>query len=65
MRKVILLLPLLLMGCASDGGSAQVGQHGTDSTLSDNKIEGLYLFKVETNMNTITVSGRDSVKVEL
>ena len=65
MRKILLLIPLVLVGCASDGGSTRVGQHGTDSTLSENAIEGLYLFKVETNMNTINVTGRDSIKVKI
>ena len=62
---IILGLVLGLSGCASDGGSTRVGQHGIDSTLSENAIEGLYLFKVETNMNTINVTGRDSIKVKI
>ena len=66
MYKIMMaLVASLLVGCASDGGSTRVGQHGTDSTLSENAIEGLYLFKVETNMNTINVTGRDSIKVKI
>ena len=65
MKKVLLLLPLLLVGCASDGGSTTIGQHGTDSTLSDNKIDGLYLFKIDTQMNTINVTSRDMVRIKL
>ena len=53
----------LMTGCASDGGSASVGQHGKDSTLSENKLEGLYLFKIETNQNVITITSDGDVKV--
>ncbi len=61
----IMMLVLGLNGCASDGGSATVGAHGTDSTLSENKLEGLYLFKVNTQMNTINVTSRDMVRIKL
>ena len=56
---------LMFEGCASDGGSSTVGPNGRESTLSDNKIEGLYLFKIETNQNQITVRSGGNVKVGL
>ena len=65
MKKMLLLIPLVLVGCASDGGSTTVGQHGTDSTLSENKLDGLYLFKIQTQMNTINVTSRDMVRIKL
>ncbi len=68
MKKTItaaMVVVLGLSGCASDGGSATVGAHGTDSTLSGNTIEGLYLFKVQTEMNTINVNSRDMVRIKL
>lgn len=65
MRKVILLLPLLLVGCSSGTGGTNVGPHGTESTLSDNKLEGLYLFKIETNQNHVNITSRGDVKVAL
>ena len=49
-------------GCASDGG-ASVGPNGKDSTLSENKLEGLYLFKIETNQNVITITSQGDAKV--
>ena len=55
---------VLLSGCASDGG-ASVGPHGKDSTLSDNKLEGLYLFKIETNQNTINITSHGDAKVAM
>ena len=65
MNKLIvpLLAILAFTGCASDGGSASVGQHGKDSTLSENKLEGLYLFKIETNQNVITITSQGDAKV--
>ena len=68
MVKTILVAIVMvagLSGCATDGGSMSVGPHGTDSTLSNNKIEGLYLFKIETNQNVITVTSQGDAKVSL
>ena len=64
MNKIVLGLLVIagLSGCASDGG-ASVGTHGKDSTLSENKLEGLYLFKIETNQNVITITSDGDVKV--
>jgi len=69
MKKIILglsaVLSLGLSGCASDGGSATIGQHGKDSTLSGNKLAGLYLFKIETNQNVITITSEGDARVGL
>jgi len=69
MKKIILgmavLAMLMLNGCAAgtNGVSAPLGAHGKESILSDNKIEGLYLFKIETNQNNITVNSGGDAKV--
>jgi len=56
-----MVLSVLMVGCASDGGSMSVGEHGTDSTLSHNRVEGLYLFKIAVDQRSLTVtSGRDA-----
>ncbi len=65
MRIVILLLPLLLIGCASGTGVTTIGTHGKDSTLSNNTLKGFYLFKIENQMNTINVTSRDMVRIKL
>ena len=64
MKKVMiaLMLSFIFVGCAS-GGPNSLGSHGKDSTLSENKIEGLYLFKVETNMNQINITSHGDAKV--
>ena len=66
MYKVLLigiLAIFTLAGCASGTGGTSVGPHGTESTLSDNKLEGLYLFKIETNQNHLNITSRGDVKV--
>ena len=66
MKKLSLLVTLgalLLSGCAGGSGASNIGPHGTDSMLSGNKVEGLYLFKIETNQNVITVHSGGDVKV--
>ena len=66
MRSSILILAVLLFtGCASDGGSMGVGAHGQDSTLSDNDLELLYLFKVNTQMNTTNIHSGGKVELKL
>ena len=60
---IMATLTLGLSGCAGGSGASSVGPHGTDSMLSDNKVEGLYLFKIETNQNVITVHSGGDVKV--
>jgi len=65
MRKIILLIPLLLVGCTSGNGLTTIGTHGKDSTLSNNTLEGFYLFKIEAQMNTINVTSRDMVRIKL
>jgi len=60
----VLLFGLMLSGCAS-GGPNSVGSHGKESLLSENKIEGLYLFKIETNQNVITVHSQGDAKVAI
>ena len=60
---IAIFIMALMTGCASDGGSATVGQHGKDSTLSENKVEALYLFKIETNQNVITITAHGDAKV--
>jgi len=62
---VMAVIMLGLSGCSGDGGPNTVGSHGTDSTLSDNKLEGLYLFKIEANTNTLNVHSGGDVKVGL
>ena len=55
-----------LNGCAMGrGANATIGSHGKESILSDNKLEGLYLFKIETNQNNITVTAQGDAKVGL
>ena len=69
MRKLVLMMGLALVmvglnGCAvGKSVSAPFGAHGKESILSDNKIEGLYLFKIETNQNNITVNSGSDAKV--
>jgi len=58
-----LIAILILAGCSSGTGGTNVGPHGTESTLSDNKLEGLYLFKIETNQNHLNITSRGDVKV--
>ena len=53
---------LALNGCASEGPST-VGSHGKESLLSENKLEGLYLFKIETNQNVINITSGGDAKV--
>ena len=67
MKKLILIVltASLLVGCSSGTGGTSVGPHGTESTLSDNKLEGLYLFKIETNQNHLNITSRGDVKVAL
>ena len=63
MKYLLLVVAMLLFsGCAS-GGPSSVGGHGKDSTLSENKLEGLYLFKVETNQNVINIRSGGDAKV--
>ena len=61
---ISILAILGISGCAGSGGSTTIGPDGLDSTLSKNKIEGLYLFKIETNTNHINISSSNDVKVE-
>ena len=61
-KLTMLAMAIAFTGCASDGG-ASVGTHGKDSTLSENKLEGLYLFKIETNQNVITITSQGDAKV--
>jgi len=64
MKYIVLVgMIILLNGCAGGAGSSTVGPHGTDSLLSDNKLEGLYLFKIETNQNHLNITSRGDVKV--
>ena len=67
-RNIMMGLGLALMlglnGCAMGRSAVSpIGSHGKESTLSDNKIEGLYLFKIETNQNNITVHSGGDAKV--
>ena len=62
-KLMMLAMVIAFTGCASDGGSMGVGTHGKDSTLSENKLEGLYLFKIETNQNVITITSQGDAKV--
>ena len=65
MKYLLGLMTLIVMnGCAS-GGSSSMGTHGKESLLSENKIEGLYLFKIETNQNVITVHSQGDAKVAI
>ena len=59
---LLVVISFLFVGCAS-GGPSSVGGHGKDSTLSENKLEGLYLFKVETNQNHINITSGGDAKV--
>ena len=61
----MILGTLGLSGCSGDGGPNHIGTHGTDSTLSDNKLEGLYLFKIESNNITMNLRSDGDVKVSL
>jgi len=60
----VLLFGLMLSGCASEGPNS-MGSHGKESLLSENKIEGLYLFKIETNQNVINVHSGNDAKVSI
>ena len=64
MKYLLAVLALAFTGCAS-GGPNSVGSHGKESLLSENKIEGLYLFKIETNQNVITVHSQGDAKVAI
>jgi len=57
------LTAILLSGCAGGGGPSSIGSHGKESTLSENKLEGLYLFKIETNQNVITIHSGGDAKI--
>ena len=63
MKYLIAVLALAFTGCAS--GTNSMGSHGKESTLSDNQIEGLYLFKIETNQNVITIHSGNDAKVAI
>ena len=63
MKYLMAVFALAFTGCASDGGSSSMGTHGKESLLSENKIEGLYLFKIETNQNVITINSQGDAKV--
>ena len=63
MKYLAAVIALAFTGCASDGGSSSMGSHGKESTLSENKLEGLYLFKIETNQNVITIHSGGDAKV--
>ena len=67
MNKIILglsvVLSLWLSGCAGGNGPSSIGSHGKESMLSENKIEGLYLFKIETNQNVINITSHGDAKV--
>ena len=67
MKKTALFtaIAIALSGCAGGAGPNSMGSHGKESTLSDNKIEGLYLFKINTQMNTINVRSGSSVELKL
>jgi len=64
MNYIWLLLPLLLSGCAMDGATAPM-THSKEETLSNNSVKGMYLFKIESNTNNITVNSRGDGKVSL
>jgi len=59
-----MIAAIALSGCTS-GGPNSMGSHGKESLLSENKIEGLYLFKIETNQNVITVHSQGDAKVAI
>jgi len=60
-----LALGLFLTGCATDGGVSPMGAGAKEETLSNNSIKGMYLFKIESNTNNITVNSRGDGKVSL
>ena len=64
MKKIVLFVTtmFLFVGCASEGPNS-MGSHGKESLLSENKIEGLYLFKIETNQNVINIRSGGDAKV--
>ena len=64
-KLTMLAMAIAFTGCASDGGSMGVGSHGQDSTLSDNDLEGLYLFKIDTQNNVITIHSGGKVELKL
>jgi len=51
-------------GCATDGGVSPM-THSKEETLSNNSVKGMYLFKIESNTNNITVTARGDGKVSL
>jgi len=61
---IAIAMIMILSGCAAEGPNS-MGSHGKESTLSGNKIEGLYLFKIETNQNVITVNSGNDAKVAI
>jgi len=63
--SALILAVLLFTGCASDGGSMGIGAHGKDSTLSENDVEALYLFKISTENNHITIHSGGKVELKL
>ena len=55
---MFLLVPFFV-GCATDGGPNNIGDRGQESTLSNNNVQGMYLFKIETNQQQYSISARD------
>ena len=66
MRFIVLaLLSFAMVGCANDGGVSPMGAHAKEDILSNNGIEGLYLFKWEMNTNNITVNSKGDARIGL
>ena len=68
MKKLSLLAifgALLLSGCSSDGGPSTIGAHGKESVLSGTRLEGLYLFKVDSRVININARGGDGMELKL
>jgi len=61
--SLLTLAVFIFTGCAGGNGPSSIGSHGKESLLSENKIEGLYLFKVETNQNVINITSHGDAKV--
>jgi len=60
----LIAIALAITGCASDGGVSPM-THSKEETLSNNSVKGMYLFKIEMNTNTITVTSKGDGKVSL